>query len=192
MQTIHLTQEALNTLLAMQLTVAWAGEGLSDPKRLDWWRTDLVDAEGGGDLLARLLPKTHRWASLEAVRKAALQVDKEARRGLAQPDHVRTLFFWGFAIDEQLSEQLALHKRSGKAPLDVLPFPLSLEETFVRADLEEALRLPGRDVPYKVVPGGRELTGTVPDAPELCARYFAAALLPLADSYPTPFLRVEN
>ena len=78
--------------------------------------------------MARLLPKTHRWASLEAVRKAALQVDKEARRGLAQPDHVRTLFFWGFAIDQQLSQQLALHKRSGKVPIDVLPFPLSLPE----------------------------------------------------------------
>ena len=105
---------------------------------------------------------------------------------MAQPDQVRTLFFWGFAVEEKLAERLALHKRSGKAPLDVLPFPLQLEEAFSRSILEEALRLPRHEVPYKVVPGGRELTGGVPEAPELRARYLAAALLPLADSYPIP------
>jgi len=46
----------LDTVLALQLTVAWAGEGLSEPPRLGWWQTDLVDELGGGDLLARLLP----------------------------------------------------------------------------------------------------------------------------------------
>ncbi len=97
MNTVHITQDALDTILALQLTVAWAGEGLSDPKRLDWWRTDLVDELGGGDLFARLLPKPHRWASLEAVRKVAIQVDRETRLGMAKPDQVRTLFFWGFA-----------------------------------------------------------------------------------------------
>jgi len=130
MHAIYITQYALDAILALQLTVAWAGEGLSDPKRLDWWRTDLVDQLGGGDLFARLLPKTHRWASLEAVRKAAIQVDSDARLGMAKPDQVRTLFFWGFAIEEKLTERLALHKRSGKAPLDVLPFPLHLDEAF--------------------------------------------------------------
>ncbi len=157
MNTVHITQHALDAILALQLTVAWAGEGLADPKRLDWWRTDLVDPMGGGDLFARLFPKTHRWASLEAVRKAAIQVE------------------------------------SGKAPLDVLPFPLNYaEETFSRSTLEEALRIPGREVPYRVVPGGRELTGAVPDTPELRAQCLAAALLPLADNYPTPFVRVED
>ncbi len=118
MNTVHITQHALDAILALQLTVAWAGEGLADPKRLDWWRTDLVDPMGGGDLFARLFPKTHR--------------------------------------------------------------------------LEEALRIPGREVPYRVVPGGRELTGAVPDTPELRAQCLAAALLPLADNYPTPFVRVED
>ncbi len=161
MNTVHITQHALDAILALQLTVAWAGEGLADPKRLDWWRTDLVDPMGGGDLFARLFPKTHRWASLEAVRKAAIQVDREARLGLAKPDQVRTLFFWGFALDEKLMERLAPHKQSG-------------------------------EVPYRVVPGGRELTGAVPDTPELRAQCLAAALLPLADNYPTPFVRVED
>ena len=57
MHAVPLPPHALDAILALQLTVAWAGEGLSDPKRLDWWRTDLVDALGGGDLFARLLPK---------------------------------------------------------------------------------------------------------------------------------------
>jgi hypothetical protein len=193
MNTVHITQHALDAILALQLTVAWAGEGLADPKRLDWWRTDLVDPMGGGDLFARLFPKTHRWASLEAVRKAAIQVDREARLGLAKPDQVRTLFFWGFALDEKLMERLALHKQGDKVPLDVLPFPLNYaEETFSRSTLEEALRIPRREVPYRVVPGGRELTGAVPDTPELRAQCLAAALLPLADNYPTPFVRVED
>ena len=192
MNTVHITQDALDTILALQLTVAWADEGLSDPKRLDWWRTDLVDELGGGDLFARLLPKTHRWASLEAVRKVAIQVDRETRLGMAKPDQVRTLFFWGFAIDEKLAEQLALHKRSGKVPLEVLPFPVSPDAIFARPELEEALRMPGHDIPYKVVPGGRELTGAVPETSELRAQYLTAALLPLADNYSTPFIRVED
>lgn len=29
-----------------------------EPKRLNWWRTDLVDEEGGGKFFGRLLPKT--------------------------------------------------------------------------------------------------------------------------------------
>ena len=57
-----ISSNALDTILALQLTVAWAGEGLSAPKRLDWWKTDLIDEDGGGDFFARLLPKTARWA----------------------------------------------------------------------------------------------------------------------------------
>ncbi len=48
--------------------VAWAGEAQSQPRRLGWWRTDLVDQDGGAGLLHDLLPQTWRWASLEAVR----------------------------------------------------------------------------------------------------------------------------
>ena len=51
-----LSDEALDAILAVQLTVAWAGEGRSDPPRLGWWETDLVDQDGRGELLKRLLP----------------------------------------------------------------------------------------------------------------------------------------
>lgn len=76
-----------------QMTIAWAGEGLCEPKRLNWWCTDLIDRSGGGYLLQNLLPKTHEWAFLEAVRQVAIQQDRQTRQNLAQPDQVRTLFF---------------------------------------------------------------------------------------------------
>jgi len=85
---------ALDEILALQLTIAWAGEGLCQPKRLDWWRTDLIDDAGGGDLFARLLPRTKAWASLEAARIAAARADRAAREqmapGVQTPSHART------------------------------------------------------------------------------------------------------
>ncbi|HEY5955223.1 MAG TPA: hypothetical protein VIV60_01670 [Polyangiaceae bacterium] len=36
----------IDKILAIQLLVAWAGEGRSEPKRLGWWDTDLVDEAG--------------------------------------------------------------------------------------------------------------------------------------------------
>lgn len=192
MATDSVSQSALDTILALQITVAWAGEALSEPKRVGWWRTDLVDELGGGDLFKRLFPHTHQWASLEAVRQVAIQMDKQAREGMAKPDEVRTLFFWGFAVDEKLAERLNLHKRSGKKPVEVLDFPLELNEDFVKVDFEDALRIPNHNVTHKVVPGGREIAEAMPEALELRAKKLAAGLLPLADDYPMPFYRVEG
>ena len=75
---LNATNATIDKILTLQIMVAWAGEGGCEPKRLDWWRTDLIDEYGGGDLLQRLLPKTHLWASLEAVRLATIQVDSAA------------------------------------------------------------------------------------------------------------------
>ena len=183
------TQDSLDKILALQVMVAWAGEGAC-AKRLDWWRTDLVDELGGGDLFKRLFPYTHRWAALEAVRQVAIQVDRQTRLSMAKPDEVRTIFFWGFAVDEQLAAQLSFHKRNGKEPLEVLPFPLEPNGHFVKDDFEEAIRIPNHHVAHKVVPGGREIAA-MPEASELRARKLAAGLLPLADKYPMPFYRVE-
>ena len=192
MATDSFSQSALDTILALQITVAWAGEALSEPKRVGWWRTDLVDELGGGDLFKRLFPHTHQWASLEAVRQVAIQVDKQAREGMAKPDEVRTLLFWGFAVDEKLAERLSFHKRSGKKPVEVLDFPLELNADFVKVDFEDALRMPNHNVTHKLVPGGREIAEAMPEALELRAKKLAAGLLPLADNYPMPFYRVES
>lgn len=182
----------LDTVLALQLAVAWAGEGLSHPPRLGWWQTDLVDEAGGGDLLARLLPRTHAWASLEAAREAARRTEALARKALASSDSIHSLFFLGFEVDEKLAERLGALKRAGTPPGQVLPFPLSLSEPFNAETLSEALRQPRSSAPaYTVTPAGRQLKGPRPDSLELTVRHLCAALLPFPERYPLPFYRVS-
>lgn len=187
-----MTESTLDAILALQMSVAWAGEGLCEPKRLDWWRTDLIDPAGGGYLFQELFPKTHAWASLEAVRKVAIAQDRQMRQQMAQPDQVHTLFFWGFAVDEQLDDRLLEHKRDRKNPVEGLPLPLDLGGQFTPANFEAAMRIPGRTIDFRVVPGGREIEDQMPEALELNARNLAAALLPLADQYPLPFYRLRG
>lgn len=185
----HLTDDVLDTILALQIAVAWAGEGRCDPPRLGWWETDLVDPEGGGDLLARLLPKTHAWAALEAVREAARRVDAKARSKMASPDAMRSLFFLGFEVDEQLGDRLAALKHGGRAPEQSLTFPIKLaafsEDAFTKS-------ITDGDVAFTVVPGGRQLKGKAPGTTDAVVRRLAAALVPIADSYPLPFFKVEG
>jgi hypothetical protein len=68
----------IDAILAFQITVAWSGESREQTIRPGW--TDLVDATGGGDLLARLLHCTH---ALDSVRDATRRVDQWARSGRA-------------------------------------------------------------------------------------------------------------
>ena len=191
---VVIANNILDQILALQIMVAWAGEGACEPKRLDWWRTDLIDEYGGGDLFARLLPKTSKWASLEAVRQAAIMVDRRKRQSMTQPDGVRTIFFWGYDVDEQLAQRLAFHKSSGENPLVALKKDISLDiyKSFSQSEFEEAIRPPNRKVDFLVVPNGREIVGDMLQAPEENAKKLAAALLPLAQSYPMPFYRLEK
>ncbi len=181
--------ETLDAILAMQLTIAWAGEGRCSPKRLGWWDTDLIDDAGGGDFFARLLPQTHAWASLEAVREAARRTDAKARGKMADPDKMRSLYFLGFEVDEQLGDRLAAHKRSGKKPAEVLPLPLPLTAEFSKDKLVATLQ---GDVPFATVPNGRQLKGQRPEAPDALVKRLAAALVPLAEQYPLPFFKLEG
>lgn len=180
----------LDAILAIQLTIAWAGEGRCSPCRLGWWDTDLTDEAGGGDFLARLLPQTHAWASLEAVREAARRVDAKARAKMADPDKMRTLFFLGFELDEQLGDRLAAHKRSGRPPAEALPLPVPLTAEFIEDKLVSAFQ--GGDVAFATVPNGRQLKGKQPDAPDALVKRLAAALVPFADQYPLPFFMLEG
>lgn len=185
---ISMTGSTLDAILALQIVVAWAGEGLCEPKRLDWWRTDLIDPAGGGYLFQELFPKTHQWASLEAVRQVATARDQQMRQSMAQPDRVRTLFFWGFTIDEELDDRLIEHKRNGTS-VEVLPLPLDLSSQFTKPNFEAAIRIPNQTIDFRVVPTGREIQSQMPSL-ELSARNLAAALLPLSDRYPLPFYRL--
>ena len=108
--------DTLDAILGLQLTVAWAGERAAEPERLGWWDTDLVDEAAGGDLFARLVPRTAAWAGLELAREAAKRVDAAAREKLATPDDWVSLYHFGFQLDEALNDRLAHHKRLGAAP----------------------------------------------------------------------------
>jgi len=187
-----LTASTLDAILALQLTVAWAGEGRkSAPLRLGWWETDLVDLDGGGDFFKRLLPQTHAWASLEAVREAARRVDEKARGKMAQPDALRTLFFLGFETDEQVGDRLASLKRAGRPPAEALPLEVPFAADFSQETLASAL-WQGGEALFEIVPGGRQLKGKSPEAPEEIVRRLASALVPFAEQYPLPFFRVES
>ena len=181
---------SLDAVLAMQFLVAWAGEGRCSPRRLGWWDTDLIDEAGGGDLFARLLPQTHAWASLEAVREAARRTDAKARSKMADPDKMRTLFFLGFEVDEQLDDRLLALKHEARTPGDALPLPFPLKADFSQDQLMAMLR--GGDASFIVVPGGRQLRGAIPDAMETAVGRLAAALVPLAEQYPLPFFKLEG
>ena len=186
--------DTLDAILALQITVAWAGEGRCAPRRLGWWDTDLIDKAGGGDFLARLLPQTHAWASLEAVREAARRTDAKARGKMADPDKIRSLYFLGFEADEQLADRLAAHKRSGRAPEEALRFPLPLSADFspsIRENLVASLSGPSDPTPFTTVPNGRQLKGARPDALDAQVKRLVAALVPLAEHYPLPYFELE-
>jgi hypothetical protein len=189
---MQLTDNALDAILAIQLTIAWAGEGRCSPRRLGWWDTDLIDESGGGDLLARLLPQTHAWASLEAVREAARRADQKARGKMAGPDTMRTLFFLGFEVDEQLGDRLLALKRDGRSPADALPLPLPLTAELSKEKLAGTLQALDARAAFQLVPGGRQLREGKSEAPDTIIRRLAAALVPLADQYPLPFLKLES
>jgi hypothetical protein len=170
-----------------QLSVAWAGEA-GEERRLGWWRTDMVSEFGGEDLFRRLLPDTWRWAVLEAAREAARRRDAELRAQLAEPDSWLTLFALGAAVDEQVTERLAHHKRTTPEPTDALPGLRDIvRPTWDRDAFAAWLTHHGRpDV--QATPAGRRLK-TTPDTIDALVAALLAALSPLSDAYPLPHAR---
>ncbi len=185
-----LESSALDSILALQLMIAWAGEGRCEPARLGWWETDVVDPAGGGDLWTRLLPGTAVWAGLEAAREAATRTDAKLRRGLPDPDRVRTLFFLGFEVDEQLDDRLRALKTSGTAPADALRFLVSPTGQLDDKALAGTLSSTTDAKLFTVTPAGRQLRGALPESPLRSAELLAAALVPLTRPYPMPFFRL--
>jgi len=185
----------VDALLTAQIAVAWAGEGhLSDQPRLGWWRSDLVSEYGGQDLLKQLLPKTFRWATLQAVREVAIRRDAEMRGGAKNPDKLVSLFHLGFRVDERVGERLMELKRGGLPPEEALP------------DLREFLALDDPDAPWEpdrftawvkshgkvehtLEPIGRRLVGTMPETLLERVQRLVAALAPLGESYPLPYFQ---
>jgi hypothetical protein len=180
----------LDEVLSLQLLVAWAGEGKTDPPRLGWWRTSLVDEFGGEDLFARLLPRTWKWAVLDAARTAARTIDAEARAHAADGDQLISLFHFGFALDEQLDDRLAEHRRSEAEPSEVLPRLAATRQPWNADTFLQTLRdlaLP----PTAASSIGRRLKGAMPASPVDAARQLAAAMVPPGDRYPAPHWKLD-
>ena len=185
----RLTVPQLDLILAVQLTVAWAGETGGEPPRLGWWQSDLVDADAAGDLFTRLLPRTRLWAGLECVRAAAIRVDSRQRAQLSSPDAARTLFHLGFRIDEQLRDRLRDHKRHGTPPAEALGHSFAVRDKFDRTAFEAYLeQFPKAKA--KVIPGAREVAAARAPTVERVT-LLASAILPLAQDYPLPFTIAE-
>jgi hypothetical protein len=187
---MELDRKQLDALLTLQLSVAWAGEGRCEPARFGWWDTALVDEYDGLDLLTRLLPETGEWAALEVVRLVARQVDDEAREKAASPDDVRSIYHLGFALDEQLDDRLAEHKRSGKKPTEALPGLIGFDEEW-RAGMWKAWLEKQEIAPsdFRVEPGGRLVRNAESGMPPLqLVRALVGALHDPSETYPAPHI----
>lgn len=184
------TSAELDEILALQLTVAWAGESAGEPKRLGWWKSDLIDPEGGGDLFARLTPMTAVWASLGLARKAAIRVDAAARGKLAHGDRVWSLFHFGFAIDEQLCDRLVWHRNHRSTPTEVLGRHFLVGTVWSTPSFLMLLEQLGKPK-IQVTPSGRQLAASR-KTPIETARLLAAALAPLPNAYPLPFAELPT
>jgi len=175
----------LDEILSLQLLVAWAGEGQTEPKRLGWWRTSLSDEFGGEDLFKRLMPRTWKWAVLEAARVAARIADAEARSHAADGDQLISLFHFGFELDEQLDDRLAELKRSEREPTEALPRLTATRPPWNADAFLASLRGLGAaaTAPSSI---GRRLKGSMPASPVEAARQLAAAMVPPGERYPAP------
>jgi hypothetical protein len=189
-----LPDQDLDQILSLQLALAWAGEAAGgESRRLGWWRTDLIDEEGGGDLWGRLLPRTRRWAGLDAARRAARLTDEKLRKPLARSDAMRTLFHFGFELDEALDERLAQHKLDAHPPAHVLPLLAALASPFEEASFRSRIAASSVDASFKIVPGGRKLKAAAGEAVPSVARRLAFALLEAPPkAYPVAYVLMEG
>jgi len=199
-----ISTDALDKILGVQLTVAWAAERQGDPPGLGWWETSLSDPDGGADFFQRMFPRTHIWAALGSMREAARRADEKARKQTAHADKLITLFHFGFEWDEALQERLEFHKRQAVEPVGVDESDVSRRDpasvfgkhyaigsSFDKAAFEKYLHDLSSNVAYEIVPGGRQLKGAF-DAPAEAAVQLARALLPLVPNYPLPFFRITE
>lgn len=192
MNTEQWNHHSLDSLLALQCVVAWAGEGRCEPARMGWWKTDLTDEEGGAYVLGQLLPQTGAWAKWECLRGAAVAAERRQRLQLPSPDHVRTLFYWGYDLDVALQGRMTALKLRGGDPVEVLPWP-TRPEGFEREGFAAALSGLSPGVSFSASPLGRMLAPMAwEERPELAARALAAAVAPLASHWPMPFFRAPR
>jgi hypothetical protein len=180
----------LDTILAAQFMVAWAGEtGERDSARLGWWRSDLASEFGGEALFQRLVPQTWRWAAFQAAREAARRTDVVLRNKEHDPDDMVSLYNLGFTLDERLDERLREHKLSGSSPTEMLPVLAEVVAPgWSREGFVAWVRRHGASE-FTRTTAGRRLKGAVPDGLDEILRRLVGALEPVGDAYPLPHFR---
>jgi hypothetical protein len=182
----------LDYALTAQLVVAWAGEkgegGASS--RMGWWASQLVYGDSGMYVFGRQTPHTAAWAVLQAVREVARRADATQRAHEHDPDCIRSLYSLGFELDERIDERLLDLKRSGRAPVEVLP---GMAE-FIGGGWDRNIFATWAGslgpVDFNTVPSGRRLKSALPPTLEQTIGVLLAGLVPLAESYPMPHFRV--
>jgi hypothetical protein len=182
----RLSPAHLDEILSLQLAVAWAGEAAGEPARLGWWKSDLVDREGGGDLFARLTPRTAPWASLILVREAAQRVDAALRDQSGLGERGLSLFHFGFSVDEHLADRLSFHRQQLHDPAEVFGPAFFVGSDWSKARFEALLAGFG-EPKVAITPSGRRVEAAKAQGVEL-ARLLAAALVPLSAKYPLPYV----
>lgn len=188
MQTIPVPNTQLHHVLSLQLTVAWLGEGHG---RRNWWRTGLLDQDGGLDFFERVTPNRAAWIALDAARRAAVSVDAALRRR-SGAGRFRTLFHFGFEVNERLEQRLIDLRQEGGDPFGRLGLPFRPDtELETRAAVAFLTEQTPRDPTFSISPAGRELDGAPPAALDRAASVLAAALVPDADSYPMAHFRLS-
>jgi hypothetical protein len=186
MRELRLRWAKLDSILGLQLTVAWAGEAAGG--RLGWWGSDLVDRAGGGDLWRRLTPRSGTWIGLRMVREAARVVDSTllARSKPGFDGRYWTPFHLGFELDEQLDDRLKYHLRKEHDPAKVFGARFLVHRPWSVTALERALRKLGTPA-VEATPAGRRVE-VAAASPIDAAPLLFAALLPLGKQYPMPYV----
>lgn len=122
----------LDTTLAWQLTLAWAGE----KDRLGWWKTAALDEFAGLDVLKGQLGLSKpAWSAMRALLHAARARDAQIRAGHPTPSQITTLFHWGPKLDEQLEDRFAELRALHDDPREAFPL---LKELTGDGDWEES------------------------------------------------------
>lgn len=118
------------------------------------------------------------------------RVDQAVRTKLANPDAAWSLFHFGYATDERISDRLAWHRQHQHDPKEVLGPHFLVGTPWSPRGLEAMLADLGKPK-VTITPAGRKVE--LPDAlPQQAAPLLAAALLPLASAYPMPFVEVAG
>ena len=194
--------ETLDTILALQITVAWAGEqGDNEKEKMGWWKTTLIDSDAGIDVFGSIAPHTKLWLCCKAAREVARRTEETLRKKSNEPEKVYSLFHLGDGIDFLLAERLdsLIHQKadfknilryinlSGEAF-----FTRSIEEqTWKKESFEKWLSSLGK-TDFKEESVGRALSGAdrqLAQDPLARAQKFVCALNPLSSNYPFPHLR---